>query len=354
MKIGLAGLPNTGKTTIFNALTRQEAPVSSYANPKAEPNIAVIDVDDERITRLTDMYTPKKTTRATIELVDFVGFTAGAAKNGGLPPSFISELKTMDAVALVARNFTSEEGHAQDPAANVETLITEFLLSDLIVTENRLQRIEETYRRGKRTTDLEREEAILRRIEAMLNADRPVSDCTFSPEEKKVIAGFQFVTQKPLLVIVNSGEEDFRKGNAVKRLSEQYRTVEFAGTFEMELSRLDDEEKALFMADMGIDESARARLTRAAYDLLGCISFLTVGTDEVRAWTIREGDTALDAAAVIHSDLARGFIRAECFTYTDLLELNSEKAVKDAGRFRLEGKDYTVSDGDILNIRFSV
>jgi GTP-binding protein YchF len=355
MKIGIVGLPNSGKTTIFNALTRSEAEVTSYANQKAEPHIAVIEVADERIMHLTEMYHPKKTTYATIEIVDFVGFTQGTSHNGGFSQSFLALLKTLDALALVIRNYRDDLMGEPDPARDVDTIITEFILSDLIITENRLSRIEEWYRRGKRTGELEREEKLLRRIEAGLNENHPVSEMTLTKDEESIITGFQFVTNKPMLVILNSDEKNFSTNNELmKSLDKKFSAVEFAGKFEMELSRLDDDEGALFMADMGIEESARDRLTRHAYELLGYISFLTVGTDEVKAWTIHRGDTALQAAGTIHSDLARGFIRAECFSYDELVKCGSEKGVRDQGWFRLEGKNYTVRDGDILSIRFSV
>jgi GTP-binding protein YchF len=355
MKIGLVGLPNSGKTTIFNALTRSEAEVTSYANQKAEPHIAVIEVADERIVHLTEMYHPKKTTYAAIEIADFVGFSKGTSNNGGFSQSFVALLKTLDALALVVRNYRDGLMGEPDPARDVDTILTEFILSDLIITENRLSRIEEWYQRGKRTSELEREEKLLRRIEAELNENRPVRNMSFTKDEELIISGFQFVTHKPMLVILNSDEKNFSTNNELmESLDKRFSTVEFAGKFEMELSRLDDDEGALFMADMGIEESARDRLTRYAYELLGYISFLTVGTDEVRAWTIHRGDTALQAAGAIHSDLARGFIRAECFSYDKLMECGSEKGVRDQGWFRLEGKNYTVRDGDVLSIRFSV
>lgn len=355
MKIGLIGLPNSGKTTIFNALTRSEAEVTSYATQKAEPHIAIIEVEDERVMKLTEMYHPKKTIFATIEIVDFVGFSEGTSRNGGLPQSFVTHIKTMDALALVVRNFKNDIGEDPNPLGDIDTVFTEFILSDLIITENRIQKIEEAFRRGKKTTELEQEEKLLRRIEATLNENGAVKDMEFTSEEERMIAGFQFLTKKPLLVIVNSDETNFA-GNEemVKILNARFPAIEFAGKFEMELSRLDDEESVIFMEDMGIEESARERLTLSAYELLGYISFLTVGTDEVRAWTIHRGDTALLAAGTIHSDLARGFIRAECFTYESLVKCGSEKGVRDKGQFRLEGKDYVVKDGDILGIRFSV
>ena len=361
MKIGIIGLPNSGKTTIFNALTRAEAEVTAYATTKAEPNLAVVQVDDERVTRLAAMYEPKKTIYATVECVDFPGVSEGAAKEGLFSSAAMGMIKTMEALALVVRNYADEMAQdaaerAPDPENDVRRIEEELLLSDLIMAENRLERIELAYRRGQKTNELQREEKVLRRIGDHLNENLPIRDLDLSPEEEKAIRGFQFVTRKPLLVVLNSSEDRFGKNaQLLETLGHRYQAIEFAGTFEMELALLEDpQEEAEFLADLGIERSARQRLTRAAHEILGYISFFTVGKDEVRAWNIRRGQNALAAAGTIHSDLARGFIRAECFTYADIIDCGSEKAVRDQGRFRLEGKQYAVQDGDILNIRFNV
>ena len=356
MKIGLLGLPNSGKTTIFNALTKSEAEVTTYASNKAEPNAAIVEVGDERIIRLSHMYKPKKTTYATIEMVDFVGFSEGTAREEDFSNAQMSLIKNMDALALVVRNFTDDLMENPNPIADIETIDSELILSDMIGTENRIERIEWNFKRGKSTNKLQFEERILRKIQKELNNSRHVSELSFNSEEEKVISGFQFVTKKPFFVILNSSEENFGSDNElIAKIEEKYKIIEFAGKFEMELSHLCDEKEAsLFMEDIGIKESARDRITRFAYEMLGYISFITVGTDEVRAWTIHDGNTALEAAETIHSDLARGFIRAECFSYNELIDCGSEKGVRDKGRFRLEGKDYIIKDGDILNIRFNV
>jgi len=342
MKIGFLGLPGSGKTTIFNALTGSDVSVGGYGSTKAEPNLAVVTVGDERVDRLAEMYLPKKIIHATIECVDFVGFSEGSARNGGFSASQMALVKTMDALALVLRNFPDDIEGEPDPLRDLDALETELLLTDLIMVEQRLERITHTIERGKKTPELQAEQTILVRLQEWLNENRSLRDMDFSDEENRII--------------VNSSETNFGKNDAlIRALEQRFRVIEFAGAFEMELCRLSDEEEAkLFMDDMGISESARSRLTRFAYETLGYISFLTVGSDEVRAWTLRRGETALDAAGTIHSDLARGFIRAECFSYDDFIACGSEKAVKEQGKFRLEGKDYVVHDGDILNIRFSV
>ncbi len=355
MKIALLGLPNSGKTTIFNALTRSEAEVTSYANAKAEPNLAVVEVGDERVTRLAEMYRPKKTTYATIDIMDFCGVSRGAAGEGLFPPELMQWIRNAHALAVVLRNFEDDLNGPPDPVRDFQQIHEELLLSDLLIAEARLDRIRHGYKRGIRSNELEGEEKALEKIVGRLNENVPVRGLELSPQEEKTIRGYRFLTQKPLLLILNSDEAGFGKNEGVmEELEKSGRAIEFAGQFEMELARMEADEAALFMEDMGIGESARDRLTRFAYRILGYISFFTVGPDEVRAWNITKGDTAVDAAGTIHSDLARGFIRAECFSYEDLMECRSEKGVKDKGRFRLEGKGYSVRDGDVLNIRFNV
>jgi GTP-binding protein YchF len=265
-------------------------------------------------------------------------------------------VRNVDALAMVVRNFADDMSGEPDPAEDLRMLGEEFLLADLIIAEKRLEKIEAGYKRGIKNPQIQAEEKVLRRISEQLNEMKPIREMEISDEERRIIRGFQFLTLKPIVVILNSSEETFGNSTGVvESISTQAPVVEFAGTFEMELAQLDSEEEArAFMEDMGITESARDRLTQVAYDVLGYISFFTVGEDEVRAWQICRGDTAVDAAGAIHSDLARGFIRAECFTYDDLTAGGSEKAVKEKGLLRLEGKDYVVKDGDVLSIRYNV
>lgn len=354
MKIGLLGLPRSGKTTVFNALTKAEAPVA-HSNGKAEPNLAVIRVLDERVDRLSEIYDPRKTVYATVEFVDFVGVAESADRKDTFSSAAMAMIKNMDALALVVRNFNDDLLGNPTPLEDVREINDEITLADLMVAENRLERIENGYKRGQRTDHLAREEKTLRKVVDHLNRNQPVREIAFSPEEEKAVRGFQFLTKKPLMVILNSEETHFGKnGSLISEIEKTQRVIEFAGKFEMELNRLDEDEAALFMEDMGIPESAYRRLTGLAYQILGYISFFTVGSDEVRAWNVRRGDTALDAAAAIHSDLARGFIRAECFSYEACMQYGSEKSIREKGLFRLEGKDYRVQDGDILNIRFNI
>jgi hypothetical protein len=354
MKIGLIGLQGSGKTTVFNALTRSEAP-TARSGGKSEPNMAVVKVLDERVDRLSEVYTPRKTVYAAVEFVDFAGMGNGGSKEGAPATSSMGTMRSMDALALVARNFQDGMGESPAPLEDIRLVGDELLISDLIVAENRLERIEKGYSRGQRTESLVKEEKLLRSIIAHLNQNRPIREMEMTPQEEKLIRGFQFLTNKPLMIVVNSDEDRFGKsGSSLCEMNNGCRAIEFAGKFEMELSRLDEEEASLFMEDMGIKDSAYSLLTKLAYETLGYISFFTVGSDEVRAWNVRRGDTALDAAAAIHSDLARGFIRAECFTYDDCVQYGSEKRIREKGLFRLEGKEYQVQDGDILSIRFNV
>jgi ribosome-binding ATPase YchF (GTP1/OBG family) len=289
-----------------------------------------VEVTDDRVQTLSEMYKPRKTTYAVIELIDFVGLTQGSARDGLFSSSSMGSIKNADAIALVVSNFRDDLMKNVTPLKDVEQLDEELLISDLIIAENRLERIEKAYRRGKATNLLKVEEKLLHRIIDHLSNNRPIRDLKLDGEHEKIIRGFQFLTQKPMM-------------------------VKFAGKFEMELAQLSDQDDIeLFMQDMGIRKSARDRLCSAAYELLGFISFFTVGTDEVRAWSIQEGESILAAAGTIHSDLARGFIRAECISYNDLMAYGSEKQVSEKGLLRLEGRKYVVEDGNILNIRFNV
>jgi len=354
MKIGLIGMPKSGKTTLFNALTKSEISTTAFA--KAEPNIAIVKVLDGRITKLSAMYQPKKTIYASCEFVDFVGVAKEDEKADAFSGDMMKLIRNVDALAIVVRGFDSDVlGATADPKKELAAITDELLLSDLMTTEKRLERIAAGMKKGQKTDLLLAEEKVLKRILDHLNAGKPIRELAFTAEEEAAIRGFQFLTKKPAIAVLNSSETAYGKNDALlAEFRARYRAIEFAGAFEMELSRLSEEEAKVFMADMGITESARDRLIALAYETLGYISFFTVGPDEVRAWNIKRGDTALLAAGAIHTDLARGFIAAECFSFDDLMACGSEKAIKEKGRFRLEGKEYVVKDGEILNIRFNV
>ncbi len=356
MKIGILGLLNSGKTTIFNALTGLDAEITSYATNKIEPNLGVVDVEDERVKELKKLYKPDKTKFANIEYIDFVGLS-GDEK--GLPPNLISLAKRTDAIALVIRNFDdeviSETCGKVDPLSDIEKISAEMIISDLLIAEKRLENIQSSKKKGIKEQALILEEKVLHKISETLSEEIPVRDLELSNDEKKAVKGFQFITQKPLMIILNSDENNFGSNQElIKEIEKKNKVIEFAGNFEMELYNLSVEDALEFLEEMNIAESARVRLTKFSYDLLGYISFFTVRNDEVKAWTITKGATAVEAAAKIHSDLARGFIRAECFSYENLICCGSESTLREKGLYQLEGKNFIVKDGDVLNIRFSV
>lgn len=358
MKLALIGLPKTGKTTIFNALTRSEHNTDKYAPPAHEANIGMVQVADERITRLSELYKPKKTIYASIEYHDYPGLFAKEHEGG--ENAMLSEVKSADAFIVVLRGFADEEldslHEIGTPARQFMHLEEEMILADQIVAEKRLEKIELGYKRGVKTPAVQIEEKALREILAHLQSNQPISTLTLNTEEEKAVRGFQFLSAKQILVLINCSEDNLQAWDAfITELGEKgYQAHAIAGKFEEELSKLDSEEAEMFMADMGLKESIRDRLTHWSYQLMGYVSFFTVGADEVRAWTVERGSNAVTAAGKIHSDLARGFIRAECFKYEDIMAYGSEKILKEKGLFRLEGKEYIVKDGDIISIRFNV
>jgi len=358
MKLAIIGLPKTGKTTIFNALTRTEHGTDKYAPPATEANIGVVTVSDDRITRLSELYKPKKTIYATIEYHDYPGIFAKEAER--TENAMLSEIKSADAFALVLRGFDDEEldglFELGSPEKQFQHIEEEMILSDMIVAEKRLEKIELGYKRGMRTSAILAEEKALREIIDQLQANKPLRDLQLHPDEEKAVRGFQFFSSKPMLILINTSEDSLSAWeNTLKLFADKgYKANVIAGKFEEELSKLDSEEAEMFMTDMGLTESIRDRLTHWSYQLMGNVSFFTVGADEVRAWTVESGANAVIAAGKIHSDLARGFIRAECFKYDDIISHGSEKVLKEKGLFRLEGKEYIVKDGDILSIRFNV
>lgn len=358
MKVALIGLPKTGKTTIFNALTRSEHNTDKYAPPVSEAYVGIVPVADERVDKLSALYQPKKTIHATIEYHDFPGIFGKEGESAD--NNLLSDLKSADAFLAVLKGFSDEELDSLysygSPEKQLKHLEEEFILNDLIVAEKRLEKIELGYKRGVRTPAIQAEEKAIKEIILTLQDNKPLRSLQLPPDEEKAIRGFQFFSSKPLLVLVNSSESELSQAdNIAADLNRQgYQAYAIAGKFEEELSKLDSEEAELFMADMGLSESIRDRLTHWSYQLLGYISFFTVGADEVRAWTLEKGSNAVTAAGKIHSDLARGFIRAECFKYEELMQHGSEKVLKEKGLFRLEGKEYTVKDGDIISIRFNV
>jgi GTP-binding protein YchF len=358
MKIALTGLPKSGKTTIFNALTRGSHSTDKYAPPATEANVGVVQVLDPRVTRLSELYKPKKTIYAHLEYRDYPGIFSTHTDNAD--NALFSDIKSCEGFVLVLRDFADDELDSltapADPLKDLAAFEDEMLLMDLIIAEKRLEKIELGYKRGVKTPAIQLEEKVLRDLVTELQEGKAVRNVELGHEEQKLLRGFQFFSQKPLLVLLNCSEDGLAAGNDLVQQIRQrgYLCEAIAGRFEEELSKLDDDEAQMFMDDIGISESIRDRLTHLCYQLMGYLSFFTVGEDEVRAWTITSGDNAVTAAGKIHSDLARGFIRAECFKYDDLIAHGSEKVLREKGLFRLEGKEYIVKDGDIISIRFNV
>jgi len=358
MRIGLFGFPMTGKSTLFQILTGVEP--SAHAVP-GEAQIGMTRVPDPRLTKLVSMYSPKKTTAATIEYLDLVGMEKGQAAKV-LP---LDQLRTADALAHVVRAFEDENLlHAEgsiDPARDVALMETEFILADHIVAEKRSEKLALQVKKTNTPED-KKELALFGRVIEALEGETPLRNVEFDADEKQKLRGYTFLSLKPLLVVINAGESDAGKldsGAAAFGLEEiaarpQTEVVALSAQIEAEIAQLDEDDATSFRADLGITQPALDRLIRGSYDLLGRISFFTVGEDECRAWTIRRGTVARKAAGAIHSDIERGFIRAELIAYDDLMEAGSWSAGKDKGTLRLEGKEYVMADGDVVNFRFNV
>ena len=359
MNIGFIGLAKSGKTTIFNALTGERAETSAYQTGRVQPNRAMVQVNDSRVFNLAQLYNPKKTVYARLEIVDFSGLAETERRGETFTGEALAAVKTTDAIAVVLRNFSDEEVDAQHgpvrPAQELEIIITELLLADQILIEKRLERIHGDVKRGKKNPEFAAEVKLLNALLYQLEEGTPLREIDLTGDQRKALCGYQFLTDKKIFAVLNSDENRFGSSQRViTEIKKLCSVVEFSGRFEMELVHLEAEEAAIFMEDLGIAESAKSRLSTFAYTILGYISFFTVGEDEVRAWTVKAGDNAMEAAGAIHSDLARGFIRAECFAYDDIRTHGSERVLKEKGLFRLEGKSYQVRDGDILSLRFSV
>jgi ribosome-binding ATPase len=344
MKVGLIGHRGAGKTTIFNMLTGLQAQLGGFSG-KEEVHLGVIKVPDVRIDKLAQIYKPKKTTYAEIRFTDF----PAAEREDRLKSTdaVITQMREVDAMALVLNAFAS--GAA--PLRELDDLLTDMILADLAVVENRRARLKKEKARPL-------EQALLERCGKSLENEESLRCVAFSADEESVLSGFGFLSRKPVLVIFNQSDDDAGRALAPAYVEElQRRGLEglaLAGKVEMEVAQLDEADRAAFLAEIGIDESARARFIRASYRLLNLISFLTAGADEVRAWTITKGTHARKAAGKIHSDIERGFIRAEVVAYEDFIACGSEAKCKEAGKLRLEGKDYIMHDGDIAHFRFAV
>jgi hypothetical protein len=365
MKLGIIGLARSGKTTVFNAVTRGTAQVGAYS-ASTQPNMGVVNVPDERVDRLATLYRPKKTTYATIQYVDFPAAGENFGKGEGPGGKFINDLGRMDALIHVVRVFADEAvPHPEttiDPDRDIATMDLELAFADLAIIERRLNRLEAEIRSmkpGEREGPARLKE-LLARLKAGLEHDIPIRAQELTDEDQRLLEGTQFLTALPMLVILNIGEEDISRRAGVES---QYRArhagpardvAAFCGKFEMDLNELSDADADEFRASAGVTESGMAGAIRMSYALLGLISFLTAGPDECRAWTVQRGSSAPVAAGKIHSDLQRGFIRAEVIRFDDLVACGSEAEAKKRGLLRTEGKQYIVQDGDVINILFNV
>ncbi|MHB8764285.1 MAG: redox-regulated ATPase YchF [Deferrisomatales bacterium] len=361
MEIGIVGLPLSGKTTLFNLLTRSAAE-TGFGASKKKANLGMSRVPDPRLDRLSAIWSPKKTTHAVIRYVDVAGVEKTSGKEG-LAGETLTHLKNTDALLVVVQAFeTDQVPHPEGsvaPLRDLDMLQGEFLISDLIIVENRLERLAKQMK-GKVEKALEVEKDLLERCRQALEAERLLRDLDLTEEERRVLKGFQFLTLKPLIVALNLGEADVgRAGEITAPVAARWAGPQVAVTFlcatiEQEISELSPEDARAFLDDLGLESSATDRIIRSSYELLGLMSFFTMGEDECRAWTIRRGTKAPQAAGAIHTDLERGFIRAEVVGYDDFVAAGSQAACREKGLLRLEGKEYVVQDGDILNIRFAV
>lgn len=353
MKVGLVGFAGSGKTTIFNTLTGLTAEVGGYG-AREKANVGVIKVPDPRVDKLAEIYNPKKKTYAEISFVDVAGPQAEDAEQAqsGLDPKLVQHMREADALVHVVRAFDNPMlSQPADPSRDIRSFDDELILTDLVQIENRITRL-------KKEKDSARENELMGRLKAALEGERPLRDLDLTHEDLALIAGFRFLSLKPLLLLVNQSEDAVGHGvsSEIQALADSMKlsAIAMAGKVEMEIAQLAPEEQREFLQDLGITEAARDRFIRAAYSLLDLVSFLTSGEDECRAWSIKRGTIAHKAAGVIHSDIERGFIRAEVTRFEDLAELGSEARCREHGKLKLEGKEYIVQDGDVVHFRFNV
>ena len=346
MKVGLVGFPGSGKTTVYNALTGQRAETGYAGKGSGKTNLGVVKVPDARIESLTQVHQPRKTTLAEVVFVD-VAAPPGAGGRS-LDPSAIAAMREVEALVQVVRAFPSEDGKAADPIGELSDLSAELTIGDLSPIEKRLERL-------KREKGKPGEQELLVKLKAHLEGGGMLRDLALTEQEQVAVSGYRFLTQKPLIIVLNVAEGDVAKPvpDTVKKVTDEQKltVITLSGKLEMDIAELSPEDQKAFLADLGLTETALGRFIRAAYAALDLISFLTAGPDECRAWTIRRGTSAQRAAGKIHSDIERGFIRAEVMTFDDFMNYKSEAKVREAGKARLEGKEYVVRDGDIIHFR---
>ena len=361
LQCGIVGLPNVGKSTLFNALTKAGIAAENYPFCTIEPNTGVVEVPDPRLQKLADIITPERIVPAIVEFVDIAGLVAGASTGEGLGNKFLAHIRETDATVNVVRCFEDDNvihvAGKVDPISDIEVIQTELCLADLATVDKALHRHTKTARSGDK--DAIKLVALLEKCQAALNENIPVRALEFSKEEQPLVKTFSLITAKPAMFVANVAEDGFENNPFLDRLREYADkqgapVVAICAKIEAELSEMDDEDKAMFLAEIGQSEPGLDRLIRAAYKLLGLQTYFTAGVKEVRAWTIHVGDTGPQAAGVIHGDFERGFIRAQTIAFDDFIQYRGEQGAKDAGKMRAEGKEYVVKDGDVLNFLFNV
>lgn len=361
---GIVGLPNVGKSTLFNAITNSQAEAANYPFATIAPNVGVVEVPDVRLKRLTELFHPKKTIYTTFEFTDIAGLVKGASKGEGLGNQFLANIRNTDAICHVVRcfddaNITHVE-NSIDPVRDAETINLELILADLQTVENRIAKVERKASSGDK--EAKAELALLKKLKPHLEAGNPARSLEYSEDELAIVRQYSLLTMKPVIYVANMDDEgiaDPAASGYFQALSdlakkEGAEIVPVCARLEEELSALEPEEKEAFLEDLGLPQSGLDHLIQKAYAVLNLCTFLTAGEDECRAWTFKKGMKAPDCAGVIHSDFKRGFIRAEVYAYEDIDALETEQAVKEAGKLRLEGKEYVVQDGDVMHFRFNV